>query len=214
MSERKIWDTPDMRKLQQESGGSYTDHPSNQPRGDRQIKVPEEMFAAGIAVLEDSEKRGDPPAYWAFLRGALRWLVADLEKSKCQETGSSLAQGYNNAIHNICRMFLASEPEVFAHDDFNNVFMFGATVERPATAKDAPLSEREKQYGIRETVTCVRAEDYSRLLAAYHGQCSQSAQNVCPECARHGHKGTPAVQERHSEQIGAGNCDVCGGYGN
>ena len=51
--------------------------------------------------------------------------------------------------------------------DFANVFMFGAILERPATAKDEPVSEREKQQGIRENVICVRAEDYSRLLKAY-----------------------------------------------
>ena len=52
-------------------------------------------------------------------------------------------------------------------DGFYSVYMFVATLERPACANDEPVSEREKSQGIRETVTCVRAEDYSRLLAAY-----------------------------------------------
>lgn len=29
---------------------------------------------------------------------------------------------------------------------------------------------------------------------------------VCPECARHGHTGEPATKDRHSEQIGTGDC--------
>ena len=74
------------------------------------------------------------------------------------EYGVSFARNY------LRRLFTISGAE--ENDDFSNVYMFGAVLERPATTTDDP-SEREKVQGIRETVTCVRAEDYSKLLAAY-----------------------------------------------
>lgn len=63
-----------------------------------------------------------------------------------------------------CEEFLKRDREAKA---FDGVFRFSAILERPATKADEPISEREKQQGIRENVTCVRAEDYSRLLVAY-----------------------------------------------
>jgi hypothetical protein len=66
-----------------------------------------------------------------------------------------------------------SEVEIFAP-----VPMFCAILERPATAADEPISEREKQQGIRENVTCVRAEDYSRLLKAYRELVKKTAPTV------------------------------------
>jgi hypothetical protein len=74
-----------------------------------------------------------------------------------------------------CEDFLKRDREAKA---FDNVFMFGAILERPATAADEPISEREKQQGIRETVTCVRAEDYSRLLKAYRELVKKTAPTV------------------------------------
>jgi hypothetical protein len=97
---------------------------------------------------------------------------------------------------------------------FHEATPFNAIVERPACAKDEPVSEREKWQGIRENVLCVRAEDYGRLLSAYRRQLGcHDFSKVCPECARHGHTGIPAVKDRHSEELDAGDCDVCGGYG-
>ena len=97
---------------------------------------------------------------------------------------------------------------------FHEATPFNAIVERPACAKDEPVSEREKRQGIRENVLCVRAEDYERLLSAYRRQLGcRDFLKACPECARHGHTGIPAVKDRHSEELGAGDCDVCGGYG-
>ena len=72
--------------------------------------------------------------------------------------------GVSFARHYLWRLFTISGVE--KSDDFSSVYMFGAVLERPATTADNP-SEREKVQGIRETVTCVRAEDYSKLLTAY-----------------------------------------------
>lgn len=63
------------------------------------------------------------------------------------------------------RMFVAPGPEV--PEEIKPVFRFDAILERPATAKDEPVSEREKRQGVREHVLCVRAEDYDQLLEAF-----------------------------------------------
>lgn len=86
------------------------------------IKVPVGMQMAGFDALSADEQRGYPPAYYAFLYAALRWLsenpiVPTEEQCKdIERTGPSRGMDCYSWIHMAAvewqrRMFLAPDPD-------------------------------------------------------------------------------------------------------
>ena len=165
-------------------------------------KIPDEMLEIAnneffkAASLNGLPNRTDGERLGFALAAAVRWLRDDLLHERSvdfhrailsagrerfpgddQDTAVimrrvDLEYGVSFARNYIRRLFSIQKDEPM--DDFAHIFRFSAILERPATAKDEPVSEREKQLGIREHVVCVRAEDYDRILAAYQERKSSS----------------------------------------
>lgn len=151
---------------------------------DKQYVVPEGMLKAVHDASRNFEQRLPEGFYFApLLKAALRGL-SENPIVPTDEQIDSMSRGlhwgwdseWRTHVRDWCvewqrRMFLAPEPAVpegiKGVDAFSSVFNFNAILERPACAKDEPVSEREKREGIREHVLCVRYEDYTKLYEAY-----------------------------------------------
>jgi hypothetical protein len=151
----------------------------------KQIKVPEGMLAAaldattgGLSIPESSIltcktaleaallwQRGHAPVPTKEQSQAIYEAVSKPDSSTWINPDTGCMTEF--AAEWIRHMYDAPELEAPPEENFDNVFMFGAILERPATTADNP-SYRETVRGLRETVTCVRAEAYAKLLAAYH----------------------------------------------
>jgi len=92
----------------------------------KKIVVPEGMLKAAMAVADEAWDNGEigrslvGETPWkktsrVILEAALRWLIGELPLPSLQDdeySGPEWTKGYNRAMEDVRRMFLAPEPEV------------------------------------------------------------------------------------------------------
>ena len=74
------------------------------------IKVPDGMLEAFHRAENHNGTKWDDAVLYAMLEAALRWMDGELEKM-VKSNVKSWNEGYNAAISDVRRMFLAPEPE-------------------------------------------------------------------------------------------------------